>query len=135
MWTGLLQEPATGRWTFVAIDPNAGIVGFAGGVRAKPAMFGPAFKVPVIYVLQSHLRRGLGRTLMHALGNAMAPYGSGDVALWSLASNKPARAFYEAVGGRLFAVLTERDHGRVPLAGYRWRSAAELAERASTRCD
>jgi GNAT superfamily N-acetyltransferase len=130
MWQGLLQEPPSNRWTFVAIDPAAGIVGFAGGVRAKPTMFGPAFKVPMLYVLQSHLRRGLGRKLMHALGNAMAQYGSGDVALWSLASNQPARRFYEAVGGRLFAVLTERDHGRAPLAGYRWRSAAELAEKS-----
>ena len=127
MWQGLLQEPPSSRWTFVAIDPGAGIVGFGGSVRAKPAMFGPAFKVPVLYVLQSHLRRGLGRKLMHALGTAMAPYGPGGVALWSLASNQPARQFYEAVGGRLFAVLTERDHGRAPLAGYRWRSAAELA--------
>ena len=38
MWSGLLQEPGGSRWTFVAIDPAAGIVGFAGGVRAKPAM-------------------------------------------------------------------------------------------------
>ncbi|HKP27140.1 MAG TPA: GNAT family N-acetyltransferase [Dongiaceae bacterium] len=126
LWQGLLQEPPSNRWTFVAIDPGAGIVGFVGGVRAKPVMFGPAFKVPVLYVLQSHLRRGLGRKLMHALGNAMTPYGSGEVALWSLASNKPARTFYEAVGGRLFAVLTERDHDRVPLAGYRWRGSVEL---------
>ena len=70
MWQGLLQEPPHSRWTFVAIDPTAGIVGFVGGVRAKPIMFGPAFKVPVLYVLQSHLRRGLGRMLMHALAAA-----------------------------------------------------------------
>ena len=131
MWSGLLQEPADRRWTFVAIDPAAGIVGFVGGVRAaKPTIHGPVFQVPVLYVLQSHLRRGLGRKLMHALGTAMAPYGPGEVALWSLASNQPARQFYEAVGGRLFAVLTERDHGRAPLAGYRWRSAAALADAA-----
>jgi GNAT superfamily N-acetyltransferase len=130
LWQGLLQEPPSSRWTFVAIDPAAGIVGFAGGVRAKPAMFGPTFKVPVLYVLQSHLRRGLGRRLMHALGSAMAQCGPGDVALWSLAGNVPARRFYEAIGGRLFAVLTERDHGRAPLVGYRWRSAAELAEKS-----
>jgi GNAT superfamily N-acetyltransferase len=130
MWQGLLQEPPTSRWTFVAIDPGAGVVGFAGGVRAKPVMFGPAFKVPMLYVLQSHLRRGLGRQLMHALGGAMAQHGCGAVALWSLASNQAARKFYEVIGGRLFAVLTERDHGRAPLAGYRWRSAAELADKS-----
>jgi GNAT superfamily N-acetyltransferase len=128
MWSGLLQEPADTRWTFVAIDPGFGVVGFVGGVRAKRVMFGPTFKVPVLYVLNSHLRRGLGRKLMHALGEALAPHGPGEVALWSLASNRSARAFYERIGGRLASVLAESDRdGRLTLAGYRWRSAAELA--------
>jgi len=131
-WSSQLQETRNDRWTFVAIDPVSGVVGFVGGTHPPRIMFGPAFKIPVLYVLQSHLRRGLGRKLMHALGNAMAQYGSGDVALWSLASNQPARAFYEAVGGRLFAVLTERNHGRAPLAGYRWRSAGQLADSADS---
>jgi ribosomal protein S18 acetylase RimI-like enzyme len=130
MWSGLLQESIDSRWTFVAIDPAAGIVGFVEGVRAKPAMYGPVFKVPVLYILQSHSRRGLGRKLMHALGLAMAQRGAGHVALWSLASNQPARAFYEAIGGRLASALVERDRdGRLALSGYRWRSPMELAER------
>lgn len=133
MWSALLQESMSSRWTFIAIDPAAGIVGFAGGTRAKRTIYGPAFQVPVLYVLQSHLRRGLGRKLMHALGQGMTQHGAGEVALWSLASNKPARAFYEAIGGRLVSVLTERDHNRVALAGYRWRNATELAERAAPK--
>ena len=129
MWQGLLQEPPNSRWTFVAIDPAAGIVGFAGGVRAKPAMFGPAFKVPVLYVLQSHLRRGLGRQLMHVLGAAMGRHGFGAVALWCLASNQGARAFYQAIGGTMASALEEQDRdGRLALAGYRWRDAAALAD-------
>ncbi len=132
MWSGLLREPPGNRWTFVAIDPAAGIVGFVGGVRGKSGVFGSAFKVPVLYVLQSHLRRGLGRKLMHALGEAMAKEGAGEVALWSLASNKGARAFYERIGGRLVSMVAERDRdGRVVLAGYRWASAAELADRTA----
>ncbi len=129
MWTGLLQEPATSRWTFVAIDPGAGIVGFVGGVRAKPAMFGPAFKVPMLYVLQSHLRRGLGRNLMQALGGAMAPHGSGTVALWCLASNQAARAFYRRSAVAWYRRWSSRiamDGSRLPaIAGAaprRWRS-------------
>jgi GNAT superfamily N-acetyltransferase len=133
LWQGLLQESPTNRWTFVAIDPAAGIVGFVGGVRAKPTMFGPAFKVPMLYVLQSHLRRGLGRKLMYALGGAMLPHGSGAVALWCLASNQAAHAFYAAVGGRLASALVEQDRdGRLALAGYRWRSAAALADAAGS---
>jgi GNAT superfamily N-acetyltransferase len=131
MWSGWLQEPADCRWTLVAIDPAAGIVGFAGGVRAKRTMHGAVFKIPVLYVLRTHLRRGLGRQLMHGLGRAMAQHGPGAVALWSLASNKSARTFYERIGGRLASVLAESDRdGRLTLAGYRWRSAAQLAERS-----
>jgi GNAT superfamily N-acetyltransferase len=132
MWAGMLQEPPGGRWTFVAVDPASGIVGFVGGVRAKPATYGAAFKIPVLYVLQSHLRRGLGRKLVHALGGAMAHQGTGEVALWSLAGNQGARSFYERIGGRLVSVLAEPDRdGRLTLAGYRWRSPAELAERTA----
>lgn len=127
-WTEYLKEPPGHRWTFVAIDPAQGIVGFAGAHRARPAPYGPTFKITVLYILQSHLRRGLGRQLIHALARALAEAGPGAVALWSLEANRPARAFYAAIGGRLTAILAERQgDSRVTLAGYRWRSAAELA--------
>jgi ribosomal protein S18 acetylase RimI-like enzyme len=128
LWTEHLKEPPGNRWTFVAVDPAAGIVGFAGATRAKTALYGPAFKIPVLYLLRAHGRRGLGRRLMHELARALAAAGPGAVGLWSLEGNRAARAFYEAIGGRLQAVLAERDgNGRVTLAGYRWRSAADLA--------
>lgn len=128
LWTEHLKEPPGNRWTFVAVDPAAGIVGFVGATRAKPTMYGPAFKIPVLYLLRAYGRRGLGRRLMHELGRALAAAGPGAVGLWSLESNRPARAFYAAIGGRLQAVLAERDgNGRVTLAGYRWQSATELS--------
>lgn len=132
LWQEHLKEPPGNRWTFVAVDPAAGIVGFAGATRAKPTLYGPAFKIPVLYILQAHARRGLGRRLMHELAKSLAAAGPGAVALWSLESNRPARLFYEAIGGRLAAMLAEREGGtRVTLAGYRWRSAADLAERTA----
>ena len=127
-WTSLLQQPPNQRWTFVAVDSTAGIVGFAGGVRAKSVPFGVAYKIPVLYVLGSHHRRGLGARLLRALGAEMARHGDGPVGLWSLAENRAARTFYERVGGRLVAVLAERDNDtRTVLAGYRWPSAAALS--------
>lgn len=133
-WVGLLQQPTEVRWTFVAVDPAAGIVGFASGVRAKPAPFGAAYKIPVLYVLGTHLRRGLGGRLMGALGEEMGRRGDGAVALWSLADNHPARAFYERIGGRRTAVLAERDGDlRTIPVGYRWRSASALAARSTVQ--
>ena len=52
LWTDYLKEPPGQRWTFVAIDPAQGVVGFVGATRAKPAIQGPAFKIPVLYILQ-----------------------------------------------------------------------------------
>ncbi len=127
-WAAQLSKPSDHRWVYVAIDPAAGIVGFAEATRCKPALFGPTFEIPVIYILQSHVRRGLGRRLVHALARAIDE-GQGDVALWSLADNRAARAFYGAIGGRLIAARAERERGgRNILAGYRWRSAADLAQ-------
>lgn len=133
-WSAYLGAPSSSRWVFVAVDPAAGIVGFAEATRNRPAMHRPAFEIPVIYILQSHTRRGLGRKLMHALATALAGQGAGEIALWALADNHSARAFYEAIGGRLTATRAEPDRGgRNLLAGYRWRSAAELAARTAPK--
>jgi GNAT superfamily N-acetyltransferase len=133
-WSAYLSKPSDDRWVYVAIDPAAGIVGFAEAARCKPVLHGTNFEIPVLYILQSHARRGLGRRLMQALAQAMRGAGPGAIALWSLAENRPARAFYEAVGGRLVAARAERERGgRNILAGYRWRNAAELADRTSPR--
>lgn len=133
-WSAQLSKPSGHRWIYVAIDPGAGIVGFAEAARCRPTLSGPTFEIPVIYILQSHARRGLGRRLMHALAQAMDGQGPGDIALWSLADNRAARAFYEAIGGRLMASRAERERGgRSILAGYRWRSAADLAQATPPR--
>ncbi len=133
-WSAYLSKPSDHRWVYVAIDPGAGVVGFAEATRCRPIMSGPGFEIPVIYILQSHARRGLGRRLMHALARTMEGQGPGDIALWSLADNRAARAFYEAIGGRLTASRAERERGgRNILAGYRWRSAADLARGAAPR--
>lgn len=127
MWEGLLRDPLGQRWHFVVVDPQEGVVGFAGAVRVPPRPYGPTFKIPFIYVLKSHWRRGLGRKLMLSLGQAMEGAAAGEVALWSLATNQPARRFYESIGGRLQSVLAETDRdSRVVLAGYRWPSATSL---------
>ena len=128
-WLAQLSKASDHRWVYVAIDPGAGIVGFAEATRCRPTLSGPTFEIPVIYILQSHMRRGLGRRLMHALAQVMERQGPGEIALWSLADNRAARAFYQAIGGRLMASRAERERGgRNILAGYRWRSAADLVK-------
>jgi GNAT superfamily N-acetyltransferase len=131
-WSSHLSRPGEHRWIFVAIDPAQGIVGFAEAIRAKRGLYAQAFDIPVIYILQSHLRRGLGRRLFHALSGPLLQQGPGEIGLWSLADNSTARAFYAAMGGKLTRARAEPERGgRTFLAGYRWKSAAELAERTA----
>ena len=101
-WSGLLQQ-AVGRiaGSFVAIDPGAGIVGFVGATRGKPAMYRPIFEIPVIYILQSHASAGAGTAPDACLGAALTDQGRGRNRPVVAGQQPPARAFYEAIGGRL----------------------------------
>lgn len=126
-WAADLSGEAL-RWVYVAVDPARGIVGFVearGHAGSQRREFN--FEIPVLYVLRSHARRGLGRRLMHALAGALAARGEGPIVLWALADNAPARAFYDAMGGKVEAVRAEpKIGGTTPLARYRWDSAADL---------
>lgn len=129
-WSVDLEPTATYRWVYVAVDPAHGIVGFIearahAGERIKEY----TFEIPVLYILRSHARRGLGRRLMRAIAGLLMDKGTGPIVLWALADNAAARAFYEAVGGTLVAVRTEPNiGGSALLAHYRWNSAADLLQ-------
>jgi GNAT superfamily N-acetyltransferase len=127
-WAADLGAPIAYRWVYVAVDPKQGIVGFVEarchvGARIKDY----TYEIPVLYVLRSHARRGLGRRLLHSVAGALQAKGDGPILLWALADNVPARAFYEAMGGTLDAVGAEpKIGGNVPLARYRWDGAGDL---------
>lgn len=114
--------PVAYRWVYVAVDPREGIVGFVEArYHASERSDEYTYEIPVLYVLKSHARRGLGRRLLHALAGALVARGDGPIVLWALANNAPARAFYEAMGGTLEAVRAEEKvGGNAPLARYRW---------------
>lgn len=60
-------------------------------------------EVSELYVLQEAQRLGAGSGLLKAMAGALSDRGDEAMSLWVLEQNKPARRFYESIGGRLIA--------------------------------
>ncbi|MCG8442426.1 MAG: GNAT family N-acetyltransferase [Caulobacterales bacterium] len=102
-------------------------VGFVwvGGPRVIQAAWDG--EIYMLYVLQSAHRGGVGRLLMGGAAQSLARRGLFRVGLWVLADNGPARAFYEALGGRPAGDRRERvGGGAQAVVGYVWDDASAL---------
>ncbi len=78
---------------------GAEVVGFASGGRERAGETGFEGELYAIYVLDSAQRRGFGRELVRASVAGLRELGLGDMIIWVLRDNQPARAFYERLGG------------------------------------
>jgi len=83
---------------YVAED-GTDVVGFASGGRERAGETGYEGEIYAIYVLDSAQRRGFGRELVRATVAGLRELGLGDMIIWVLRDNQPARAFYERLGG------------------------------------
>ena len=77
--------------------------------------------VKALYVEVTHQRRGIGRRLVRAVVGQYGPTSVNVLHIGVLASNAPARRFYESIGGRL-ALEREFDEEGVmrPEVVYEW---------------
>ena len=99
MWQAVLGEGRERHVALVAVDPEAGVCGFALGAKSdEPGFDG---EILAIYLLASHQRRGIGTRLMWEIAGEFSARKLGSMIVWVLAEN-PARRFYEALGGRFF---------------------------------
>ena len=149
LWERWLDAAASGeRSVFVADEtvdgaaerPKAGqrgaarrIVGFVSGSPAGRDTPEFAGELGMIYLLQSHQRRGLGRALLQRVVERLALEGRHSLFVW-VARDNPSRGFYEALGGTL---VRER---RAPLfgieideVGYGWDDTGPLLTRLEPR--
>jgi GNAT superfamily N-acetyltransferase len=85
-------------------------------------------------LVATYLRRefqhvGLGRRFVAAVVDAQSAYGATGLLTWVIAGNKPARAFYERLGGELLVEQPFQWDGMdLVEAGYGWRDLPALAE-------
>ncbi len=95
-------------WRAALADPTRVVIGaYDGGPPVGFVMAGAADEPPAdghihaLYIRSSHHRRGLGRTLIGATARVWMAQGGQSLSVGVLATNSPARSFYEALGGRL----------------------------------
>ena len=104
------------------------IVGWAAFGKNRQSESRYAGELYTVYVLPSHWRRGIGTLLMEASAQSLIASGMNSMILWVLAGNRPARSFYETLGG---ACVEERviNIGGVdlPEAAYGWDDLTPLA--------
>jgi ribosomal protein S18 acetylase RimI-like enzyme len=67
--------------------------------------------IAALYVAQSYYRQGLGRKLMALAAADWLVKGGHSITLGVLSANQRARAFYEAMGGRMVKTGTYDWHG------------------------
>ena len=65
-WERLLGDGSGGQFAYVAADAGDQIVGFASGGPLRSAITGYAGELYALYLLHSHQRLGIGRSLVHS---------------------------------------------------------------------
>lgn len=140
-WTRILDQPSNAEGTAVFVaERNGRVIGFAsGGAQRDSALHaqGLTGEITAIYVLQRVQGLGLGRRLMKAVAKALSDRGHQSASLWVLRDNKPARGFYERLGGAVVAAKGDRrDDVLLVEVAYAWRDLATLSLSCRTReCD
>lgn len=95
-WKRVIRE---GRSKVYVAEDGTDVVGFASGGRERAGETGYEGELYAIYVLDAAQRRGFGRALVSAAVGGLRELGLSDMIIWVLRDNKPARDFYERLGG------------------------------------
>ncbi len=125
------DPPDSHQAEVTVVEVGGAIIGFASwgeqrdeGLRAQ----GYTGEVSAIYLLRAVQGQGHGRALMSLAARRLLARGHRSASAWVLRENRPARAFYERLGG------TTRGEQDASLAGhpivevaYGWSSLRDLA--------
>jgi ribosomal protein S18 acetylase RimI-like enzyme len=128
IWAQNLSNSARRSFLLVAEAPTGLIVGFACGGPERTRRIDYRGELYALYVLEMFQRQGLGRALMRATATAMLEGGLESMLIWVLADNRPARRFYESMGGILVGEQPiEIGGARLVEVAYGWGDLRPLA--------
>jgi ribosomal protein S18 acetylase RimI-like enzyme len=134
MWRRFLAGPQGGRFNYVVEDGAGRIVGYAAGGPAREG--DPIYRGELygIYLLAGWQRGGIGRRLVRRVTERLADRGMRAMLVWVLKDNRPARGFYESLGGRYLREKTIEIAGvTLDEVAYGWADTLSLIESADAR--
>jgi ribosomal protein S18 acetylase RimI-like enzyme len=98
-WQRFIVERSNRVYVVQEGHDRSDVVGFASGGRERAGETGYTGELYAIYLLESSQRRGHGRELVRAVVGGLRELGLEDMIIWVLRENRPARDFYERLGG------------------------------------
>ncbi len=115
-------DRTSGRFTLVAENDVGEVVGLTWAGPAWESEAVHTAEIRMLYVLPEHQHQGLGRALLRAAVQRLQEAAHAALLIWVFKDNRPARAFYEALGGQLLRERTRELHGfPVQETAYAWR--------------
>jgi GNAT superfamily N-acetyltransferase len=95
----------------VVLDVGEAIAGYVTYGRCRDRSLPADGEIDELYLAPEYQGLGFGKRLFKAVRNDLDDRGAKRVAVWCLAENERACAFYRNMGGRMIAETTERFSG------------------------
>lgn len=95
----------------VVLDIGDAIAGYVSYGRCRDRSLPADGEIDELYLAPEYQGLGFGKRLLKAVRNDLDDRGAKRVAVWCLAENERACAFYRHLGGRMIAETTEQFSG------------------------
>ena len=126
-WDQILRTARPTVSNFLVETGSGDVVGLASGGPERTGDETYRGELYLVYLLEEHQRRGLGRRLVAAVARRLVEDGFGSMLLWVARDNHPACRFYEALGGEPVGSRTIDIAGTgVAEVAYGWQDVADL---------
>ncbi len=130
-WARLLTERAddsTARDVLLVTEGSAGVPdALVWGTAADDDASGSIAEIGALYVLPDRRGQGVGGQLLRAAAGELATLGYSALHIGVLTANRPARGFYEAMGGHEIGQRTFDEEGYLlPVTIYAWPDITAL---------
>ena len=126
-WEQVLTTARPTVSNFLAETESGHVVGLAAGGPERTGDETYLGELYLVYLLEEHQRKGLGRLLVSAVAERLLAAGFDSMLLWVAKDNHPACRFYEALGGEPIGSRTIDIAGAgLAEVAYGWRQVADL---------
>lgn len=133
-WRRALQEIADDAnpqaCIYVAEDETHTVVGLGMGGSPRQEFLANSGEIYSLYVCEQQQGQGLGRALVQVVATYLAQQGMSALLIGCLATNTPARHFYEHLGGHIVAEYEHDEDGALlPKVVYGWSDIQLLVKK------